>query len=106
MTVDLSKHQTPLKLKISERIRRNEKSFTSNLKTLNYLDNILAKQEASEDDFDDAVLLNSKDNFACVTSSNIFFIQDNVITTPSLCRRCNGRHNTRLSLSIMRIVPD
>lgn len=65
-------------------IRRNEFSPTSNLKTLNYLDNILAKMAAQQADFDDALLLNTQENVACTTSANIFFVADNQIITPRL----------------------
>ena len=49
----------PVKLYVSK-ILRNETSITSQHKTINYLDNILAKNEAKNNGYDDVLFLNSK----------------------------------------------
>ena len=69
---------------ITATIRRNENSPTSRLKSLNYLDNILATREAEQAGADDALMLNSKTRAACTTICNLFAISDNQITTPPL----------------------
>jgi branched-chain amino acid aminotransferase len=56
---------------ISTRTRRNEFSPLSRIKSLSYLDNILALQEAHERGADDAVLLNARGNVACFTAANL-----------------------------------
>ena len=63
-------------------IRRNEGSPTSQLKSLNYLDNILAKEEASLAGFDDALLLNNREEIACLTIANVFFLKGERVFTP------------------------
>ena len=61
----------------------------SNLKTNNYLLNILAIQFAKENDCDDAIILNSDGNICEASSSNLFMVQKGIIFTPvinpSLC---------------------
>jgi branched-subunit amino acid aminotransferase/4-amino-4-deoxychorismate lyase len=54
------------------------------LKSLNALDKILAKQYAHQHHADDAIFLNIDDCLAEATSSNLFFVHINQIMTPSL----------------------
>lgn len=65
-------------------IIRFEKSITSQIKSLNYLEAILARDEAIANGFDDAILLNSVGHVACTTVANIFFIHKNgeLVTPP------------------------
>ena len=62
----------PVKLYISK-ISRNETSITSQHKTINYLDNILAKNEAKKNKYDDVLFLNSKKKACCASTSNLFY---------------------------------
>lgn len=73
---------TPLKIIISEKVRRNEFSPLSNIKSLNYLDNIIAKNEAITDGADDAIMLSTSGNVSCATSSNLFIREGNLWITP------------------------
>jgi branched-chain amino acid aminotransferase len=80
----VSQH-APVKLYISNITRRNERSPLSNIKSLCYLDNVLAKIEAVENKKDDAIILNTKDNVACTSAGNIFIVtNDNTIITPRI----------------------
>lgn len=65
-------------------IRRNEYSPASRIKSLNYLDNILAAKEAAKQGIDDALMLNSKGFVACTTIGNIFTIIGNEVITPPI----------------------
>jgi branched-chain amino acid aminotransferase len=65
-------------------IRRNEQSPTSRLKSLSYLDNVLAAREAQERDADDALLLNTAGAVACTTIANVFAIRGSRLLTPPL----------------------
>ena len=56
---------------IAARTRRNEFSPLSRIKSLSYLDNVIALQEAGERGADDAVLLNTRGNVACFTAANL-----------------------------------
>ncbi len=71
---------TNLALKTSG-IRRNETSPTSRHKTLSYLDNVLARREASPSE---ALFLNTDGVVACAAAANVFWIKEGVLFTPSL----------------------
>ncbi len=74
----------PAKLWISRTTRRNEYSPTSKIKTTNYADNILALIEAKENNANEAILLNTKNNISCISSGNIYIIENNNIYTPPI----------------------
>lgn len=63
----------PLSIMISK-YRRSEHSISSQCKTLNYLDNILARNEAVNAGADEAVMLNGQGRVACASAANIFAI--------------------------------
>jgi branched-chain amino acid aminotransferase len=73
----------PLSLHLSA-IRRNETSPTSRLKTLNYLDAILAARDAAEKGHDEALLLNCAGRVACAAAGNVFAVFGQEIVTPPL----------------------
>jgi branched-chain amino acid aminotransferase len=58
------------------------------LKALSYLPHVLAKKEAEEKDFDDAILLDAKGTVIEATGSNIFLWEDGKLITPSLATGC------------------
>ncbi len=59
-------------------------SLNSSLKSLNFLNNIFARREASSQGFKEAVMLN-KDGFVAEGSvSNIFWVSENILYTPAL----------------------
>jgi len=64
--------------------RRNEGSPASRLKTLSYLDNVLARAEASAAGADEAVMLNNRGELACAGAANLFWIADGRLFTPRL----------------------
>ena len=64
--------------------RRNEGSPASRLKTLSYLDNVLARAEASAAGADEAVMLNNRGELACAAAANLFWIEDGRLFTPRL----------------------
>ena len=65
-------------------IRRNSQSPLSRLKTTNYLESMLAKQEAKDKGADEAVLLSERDLVAEASMSNIFLVADGILKTPQL----------------------
>jgi branched-chain amino acid aminotransferase len=68
----------------TSRIRRNPSSPTSRYKTLAYLDNVLALEEALSRGADDALLLAVGGQVACTSAGNILVIQGENLLTPSL----------------------
>ena len=63
-------------------IRRNEHSPLSRIKSLAYLENILALGEAAAAGYDEAILLNTAGRITAGSRSNLFLVLDGVITTP------------------------
>ena len=63
-------------------IRRNSQSPLSRLKSANYLESILAKQEARAAGVDEALCLNEKGLLAEASMSNIFLVTDSILRTP------------------------
>ena len=72
----------PARLVIADGTRRNERSPLAQVKSLNYLDNILARQEAAGRGADDAVLLNTADRVAETSIANVFALIDGALLTP------------------------
>lgn len=64
--------------------RRNEGSPASRLKTLSYLDNVLARAEAAAAGADEAVMLNNRGELACAAAANLFWVRDGRFFTPRL----------------------
>jgi len=89
-------------------ICRNEKSPTAQIKSLCYLDNILAMEEAHEQGADEALMLNTAGNIAEGSISNIFFVKDDQLFTPPLSdgvlpgtmRRCVLETASKLGMSV------
>ncbi len=65
-------------------IRRNSLSPVPAMKTANYLECLLARQEARAAHADDALLLNEKGQLAEASASNVFLADKNVVKTPPL----------------------
>ena len=62
--------------------RRNEHSPLSGIKTIGFLDEILAAREAALRGADEALLLNSSGNLAEATVANLFLVIDGGTVTP------------------------
>ncbi len=71
-----------MRVMVSRTVRRNEHSPLSRVKSLNYLDNVIARQEASEKGADEALLLNSRGDVACATTANVFSVSADRLHTP------------------------
>ena len=84
MTGDV--HKVPasgLSLAVSP-YRITTSSPTSGVKSLNYLDRILSRDEARSRDFDEAVVLNERGEIVSATTANIFWTKSGTVHTPSL----------------------
>jgi branched-chain amino acid aminotransferase len=71
----------PLTLATAQ-IRRNEHAPSSRLKTLSYIDSILAAREV-KGQADDALMLNTAGRVACSTIANVFVLKGRTLLTPS-----------------------
>jgi aminodeoxychorismate lyase len=64
--------------------RYNTFSPLAGIKSLNYLDQVLAWEEAQAREFDEAVMLNERGEIVSATTANIFWLKDGTLHTPSL----------------------
>lgn len=77
-------------VKISS-IRRNKYSTMTYLKSLNYLENILEHDKCIDEGYNEVLFLNTEDNLAEGSISNVYFIKNDKIYTPSVdCGLLNG----------------
>ena len=65
-------------------VRRNEHSPASRLKTLAYLDNVLARAEARRAGAEEALMLNTAGRLACAAVANLFWVEGESLRTPAL----------------------
>ena len=64
--------------------RVNTHSPLTGIKSVNYLENILALEEARAREFDEAVRLNERGEIVSATMANLFWVRDGTIHTPAL----------------------
>jgi 4-amino-4-deoxychorismate lyase len=84
MTGDVKKvPNSGLSLAVSP-YRINTSSPLAGIKSLNYLDRILSREEARKRDFDEAVVLNERGEIVSATTANIFWARNGKVHTPSL----------------------
>ncbi|MBU1378482.1 MAG: aminotransferase class IV [Alphaproteobacteria bacterium] len=69
---------------ITAHVRRNDRSPASRLKTLSYLDNVIARAEARDAGADEALMLNTAGEVACAAAANVFWVRHEEVFTPDL----------------------
>lgn len=72
----------PAILHTAREVRRNEHSPLATLKSLNYLDGIVARRAAHETGADDALLLNTAGRIAEASTANLFLVENGELATP------------------------
>ena len=65
-------------------LRRQNDSWLSEVKSISFLEKLLAKREAQQGGADDALLLNDKGFLAEASTSNLFIVENGKIYTPPL----------------------
>jgi branched-chain amino acid aminotransferase len=73
----------PIKLFTSAVVRKAPRSLGAHVKSLNYLDAIVAKQQAGELGMHDAVMLDSLGAVAECTGANLFIVVGDTLVTPT-----------------------
>lgn len=86
---------------------RNEQSLLCSIKSTNYLENILAKEEAIHYGCDEGVWLNTQGYLVEGTMSNLFFVKDKSLFTPSLSSGClpGTRRHVIIQLASSQEIP-
>ncbi len=77
-------YEQGIHLIIAKTRRNDRRAINPQIKSLNFLNNILAKIEAKKNNAHEALLLNSRGNLTEGTISNIFFYSDGILCTPSV----------------------
>jgi branched-chain amino acid aminotransferase len=77
-------YKNGISLIISETRRNLKEAINPQIKSLNFLNNILAKIEAKKKNAYEAVMLNSDGKLTEGTISNIAFYKNNILCTPSI----------------------
>jgi len=73
----------PIRLMTSAIARKAPRSLGAHVKSLNYLDGIMAKQQAIACGMDDALMLDLSGAVAESTGANVFLIRDGELVTPT-----------------------
>ncbi len=71
----------PARVRVAE-LRRNEHSPLASIKSLNYLDSVLARAEAEAQGFDEAIVLNTAGRVASAAAGNLFVVGAGTLITP------------------------
>ena len=93
-------NQTPLRLYIFKAETKST-GILSNLKTNNYLLNLLSIQNAKGNGYDDAIILNNRGNICEASSSNLFMVQKGILFTPALSQGCVAGTKRRELIQIL-----
>jgi branched-subunit amino acid aminotransferase/4-amino-4-deoxychorismate lyase len=86
-TVDFRPVSNNLQLTVSP-FPINSKSPLAGVKSCNYLENILALENAQANGFDEAIRLNERGEIVSATAANVFWTKSGEIFTPSLKTGC------------------
>ena len=89
---------------ITSSVRRNEGSPAARLKTLAYLDSVLARNEVRQKGGDEALMLNSRGEAACAAAANVFWVTGGRLFTPALeCGVLAGTMRARVLAAARRL---
>ncbi|HZK83737.1 MAG TPA: aminodeoxychorismate lyase [Desulfosporosinus sp.] len=80
----------------------NERSPLVSIKSTNYLENILAKEEARRNGAEEGLWLNTKGYISEGTMSNLFFIKSGTLFTPALESGCLPGTRRQILLDLTR----
>ncbi len=75
-------YETGMKIISATTVRNHPLAIPPQVKSMNYLNNILAKIEALDNDVPEAVMYNHEGYVAEATGDNVFIVRDGVIYTP------------------------
>jgi len=75
-------YETGMKVISATTVRNHPQAVPPQVKSLNYLNNIIAKLEALDNDVPEAIMYNHEGYVAEATVDNVFIVRDGVIYTP------------------------
>jgi branched-chain amino acid aminotransferase len=77
-------YQNGVSVIVSSIVRTHPNALSPRIKSLNYLNNVLARIEATDAGVPDAIMLNHLGNVSECTVANIFLTRDGMVFTPTL----------------------
>jgi branched-chain amino acid aminotransferase len=83
---------------------RNERGALAGLKTTSYAENVVALAHAAERDADEAIFANLAGNLCEGTGSNVFYVVDGELRTPTLASGCLAGITRELVLEWCEVV--
>ena len=86
-TADLREVKENLRVGVSPYLI-NSTSPLANVKSCNYLENVIAFEEANGRNFDEAIRLNERGEIVSACMANVFWLKDGKLFTPSLKTGC------------------
>lgn len=89
-SIALYDHKDGLKLITTAVRRMPPQCLSPNIKSLNYLNNILGKIEANRTNADEALFLDVDGFVSEASADNIFYIKDSLLTTPPTATNLKG----------------
>ncbi len=82
----------------------NSKSPLSGVKSCNYLDNLLALEDARSKEFDEAIRLNERGEIVSACMANIFWVKEEQLFTPNLETGCLAGTTRELILERFKVL--
>ncbi len=76
-------YENGMPLVTASTVRNHPAAISPRVKSLNYLNNILAKIEGTDAGFVEALMLNHRGEVAECTGDNVFIVKDRILKTPS-----------------------
>jgi branched-chain amino acid aminotransferase len=83
---------------------RNERAATAGLKTTSYADNVVALRAAKEAGADEALMTDTRGRVCEGTGSNVFFVVNGHLVTPSLATGCLAGITRELVLETVDVM--
>ena len=83
--VDPQVREQGAKLIIASTRRLPPDGLDPRIKSLNYLNHVLARIEANQANADEAILLNAQGHVTEGTTDNVFIVRNNMLLTPPIC---------------------
>ena len=96
----------PISVLVSSVVRKAPRSLGAHVKSLNYLDAVVAKRQASAAGMQDAIMLDVFGAVAECTAANLFVVLDGVLVTPTTRAALPGiTRRTLIELALEQGIP-
>jgi branched-chain amino acid aminotransferase len=96
----------PIRVLISSVVRKAPRSVGAHVKSLNYLDAVLAKRQATAAGMQEAIMLDGLGAVAECSAANVFLVVDGVLVTPTTRAALPGiTRRTIMELAVEQRIP-